>query len=57
MNNYLVVRYIRLYYNNIITKCVANAIQIRLFSFNKKQAAVVSDSDRRFLGDVNETYC
>ena len=32
MKGYLVVKYIRLFYNNLITKCVANAIQIsRLF--------------------------
>ena len=32
MKEYLVAKYIRLYYNNLITKCVANAIQrSRLF--------------------------
>ena len=32
MNNYLVARYIKLYCNNIIAKCVANALQkSRLF--------------------------
>jgi len=28
MKEYIVVKYIRLYFNNTITKCVADAIQI-----------------------------